>query len=721
MRSRSQIKRRLSTPSGIESVQNLLAVHPDLSRSAFANLVCRTFGFLDPKGREQRTGCLAALRALADRGHFVLPDPQSRAGTRKGRGSRDVLPEVCDFPERVDAVENLSLRLVETREDRVLWQRLMSTEHPQGGGPLVGRQLRYLIWGNGALVGGLGFASSAVQLADRDRWIGWDREQQRQHLDHVVAMSRFLIRPCIRCRNLASKVLSLVLEVFPCDFHRRYGFEPWLLESFIDLDAHDGACYRAANWIMVGKTKGRGRQDRLARGGQSIKAIYMRPLVPDFRARMGLAPGAGLGPLDLSDGLDDATWAAAEFGGAPLSDERLSQRLVGIANALGAAPGQSVSQAMRGGWKEAKAFYRLLEQDEGDGSAVTLESITAPHRARTIRRMQGQRIVLCIQDGSDLSYNTLDQCTGLGPIGTNQTGAVSRGLHLHSTFAVTTSGIPLGVFCADCEAPTPAAHDDRAAHEIPIEEKKTFVWIKHHRALRDMASVMPNTRLINVCDREADIFEFFAEQRNNPRVDLLVRAKHDRILAASESKLFQTISSAPVQADCTVQVPRQSARTKKSGTKARAKRASRTARLIIRFHEVQLKPPSTSQEIEPVTVTVIHAKEQHPPQGEPAVEWFLLTTIHVASADDAVQCLRWYCLRWRIEDWHRVLKSGCRIESYTFRTAERLRRAIAIHLVIAWRIMLMTLLGRATPQLPMEILFSPTEVRVLRAFAKKGV
>jgi len=101
------------------------------------------------------------------------------------------------------------------------------------------------------------------------------------------------------------------------------------------------------------------------------------------------------------------------------------------------------------------------------------------------------------------------------------------------------------------------------------------------------------------------------------------------------------------------------------------------------------------------------------------VEWFLLTTMEIGSAEDAERCLRWYCLRWRIEDWHRVLKSGCRIEDLAHESAERLRRAIAINLVIAWRIMLMTLLGRETPELPAEVLFSDIELRTLKAYAKK--
>ena len=144
------------------------------------------------------------------------------------------------------------------------------------------------------------------------------------------------------------------------------------------------------------------------------------------------------------------------------------------------------------------------------------------------------------------------------------------------------------------------------------------------------------------------------------------------------------------------------------------------ADLAVRTMRVELSAPKYYKDKEAVSLWVIHAQEQSPPPNTEAIEWFLLTTIEMASPEAAVECLQWYCLRWRIEDWHRVLKSGCRIEEIAHKTAERLKRAIAINLVIAWRIMLMTLLGREAAQLPAEVLFTDTELKVLGAYAKKN-
>jgi hypothetical protein len=234
----------------------------------------------------------------------------------------------------------------------------------------------------------------------------------------------------------------------------------------------------------------------------------------------------------------------------------------------------------------------------------------------------------------------------------------------------------------------------------PIEEKKTFCWIEGVHDCAQLKNQMPNTDVICVMDREADFFELFDEHRDNcSNVDLLVRAQHDRKITG-EDKLFDTARQSPVQAQLRIKVPRQSARPKKSKQKVRPKRPARNAEVCLRFVPIQINPPWHHKRKEPISVWVIHVREEAPPVGTDPVEWFLLTTIDIKTCEDALNCVKWYCLRWRIEDWHRVLKSGCQVEQIGHKTADRLRRAIAIKLVIAWRIMLMTLLGRANDPPP---------------------
>lgn len=718
MEGQHQIKRTLSQPIVLDQIVGLLDAEGLETRTDLAGRLCQEFGFYDPRGEPQLSSCLKALRELEEDGHFLLPSPSWTVVRGGPRGLAQCVAPPRSVPAEVNQVEGLELILVQTEEQRRIWNQMMMDEHPRGAGPLVGRQLRYLLGSAHGWLGGLGFAAAALQLSDRDEWIGWSVEQRRALLHMVVGLSRFLIRPCVVCRNLGSWVLGLGMRVLPVDFEQNYGYRPCLVESFVDPQEHSGTTYRAANWVRIGQTQGRGRQDREREAPETIKDIYVYPLVKDFRTKLGLSPRETPGPLGPAEGLEGDTWAQQEFGGAPLGDVRLSKRLVEIAEAKAEKPSQSFPGAASGRWAEVKGYYRLI--DKPDNSAVTLSNILTPHRTCTIQRMKGQATVLCIQDGTDLDYNNLAECEGLGVIGSNQTGAKSRGLHLHSTLAVACDGLPLGVLRAECLALEPRdPQETREASAIPIEEKETFSWIESLRDLTSLAGEMPQTRIISICDREADFFELFDEQRQHPRVELLVRAKHNRNIIDSPLKLFNTLRQVPIQTRVRVLIPRQSARPKRSKQKARPMRPGRTAELAVHYQRVELRPPDYHKDKEPIALWAIHAVEEAPPDQTDAVEWFLFTTLELTSPDQAIECLRWYCLRWRIEDWHRVLKSGCRIEDLANETAERLRRAIGINLVIAWRIMLMTLMGRETPELPADVLFSDIEVEVLQAYARR--
>jgi len=718
METQSQIKRKLSQPEAIAHIRKVLGAFDSMKITKLADELCEQFGFYNPLGERQRAGCLKALRELEQAGSITLPQAPRKIKKRSPRRLAEPLPEPQAVPREIGELRGLELLLVETEVHMRIWNEMMINDHPRGAGLLVGRQIRYLVQSEYGWLGGFAFSSAALHLHDRDEWIGWDLESRRANLHQVVNMSRFLIRSSVSCQNLASHLLGMATRKLPQDFEARYGYRPLLLESFVDINNFTGTCYRAANWLWIGKTKGRGRQDRLKEKAETIKDIYVYPLVKDFRQRIGLAESSGLGAIDITSCVDGQNWAEKEFGGAPLGDSRLSRRLVEIGTGKAEKPGFSYAGVVGGDRAKTKAYYRLIEAP--DDSAINITNILRPHREQTIRRMKGQSVVLCIQDGSDLNFNNLSQCEGLGVIGNNQTGAKSMGLHLHSMIAITPDGIPLGVLKAECSAPKTKDKDDkRRTREIPIEEKKTFCWIERMRDCMQLKTQMPHTRLINVLDREADFFELFDDQRCNcSKVDLLVRAQHNRS-TTGENTLFETARQSPIQAQVNVKIPRQSARPKKSKQKARRKRPARTAKASVRYVQIELNPPSYMKDKEPISVWVVHVREDKPPAGTEALEWFLLTTIEIKTVDRALDCVKWYCLRWRIEDWHRVLKTGCRIEDMAHKTADRLRRAIAINLVIAWRIMLMTLMGREVPALPAEVLFSDLEIEVLKAYAKK--
>jgi hypothetical protein len=715
MRLQSQIKRRLSEPRSLARVHALMREAPEAHRTALADRVCADLGFIDARGRPQRAGCLKALRALERDGQIALAPARTTPGPRRTRRLGHPVTSPQAVPAEVSQLIGLELVAVEDDAHRAIWNELMVREHPRGVGALVGCQLRYLIGSAHGWLGAMGFAAAALQLAPRDRWIGWDGALRGQHLHRVVGLNRFLIRPGVECRNLASHVLGRVLRRLGADFEARYGYRPYLVETFVERPGYSGVSLRASNWHYLGESSGRGRQDRGHAANETTKAIYLYELEADWRVRLGVgpAPSPSEGPLAPGEGLDGEHWAEHEFGGAPLGDQRRSRRLVDSAKRQAEQPMRAFTAVAKEDWPAVKGYYRLIDQPAD--SEVTPQNILRPHRARTVRRMQAQPTVLCIQDGTDVNFTTHPHTTGLGVIGRNQTGAQSRGLHLHSTLAVTTDGLPLGVLRTQFDAPEPKDQAPASA-----EEKKSFRWIESLRDCATLAEALPKTRVISLADREADFYELFAEQQRTPNVALVVRAKHDRRLPEDQGRLFAAVRATEPGGKVALEVTRHSVRAKSSKRQARIGRRARTAQLVLRYRRVELaRDPKARQDAqEKLPVTIVHAVESAPPSGEKPTEWFVLTTLPVDCAEQAAEILRWYSLRWRIEDWHRVLKSGCHIDELGHHSAERLERAIAIRMVIAWRVMLMTLLGREVPDLPPDILFSDLEIRVIGDFAQ---
>ena len=688
-----------------------------------ADQVCEAFDFRDGRGRLQRASCCAALTDLEAAGHVLLPRcRRSGGGARRAPRvlAHPVAPAV-DVPDTVGALRDLTLVLVETDAQRRVWNTLMAHEHPRGAGPFVGPQLRYLVDSAHGWLGGVGFASCALRLAARDAWIGWDDVGRRTHLHRVLGLCRLLVRPGIGCRNLASHLLGRAARAVGDDCERLHGYRPWLLETFVDETEQSGASVRAANWIRVGETCGRGRGDRTHAAAETRKAVYMYALEPAWRARLA-APAAGIAPLAAGDGLDAASWAGHEFGGARLGDARLSARLVHSAQQMAESPMRAITGAANGARALVKGHYRLIDQPAD--SAVTVDNILAPHRERTLRRMQAHDTVLCIQDGTRLNFTRRGQTQGLGAIGSNQTGAVARGLQLHTTLAVNPDGVALGVLRAAFDAPAPANPEAQGEPSVkPREDRKSFRWVEGLRDCAQAAEPLSETRVVCVMDREADFLDLFIEHRANaPQVDLLVRAKADRVLGKEKTpdgqtvscRLFDTLRNAPARGAAQVEVPRHSARVKASKQARKDRREARVADVTLRYQQVALPCPGAA----PVELWVVHVREEQPPPAAAPLEWFLLTTLRVTSAADATRILQWYARRWRIEEYFRVLKSGCKVEELQHHTAERLERAMAIKMVIGWRIQLMVQLGREVPDLPGDLLFSDGELRVLATFAR---
>jgi len=540
----------------------------------------------------------------------------------------------------------------------------------------------------------LAFGSAAFRTAARDGFIGWDDQTRRTNLHQVIGNNRFFIHQGVRVPHLASHILGKAVRLLRQDWQNKFGTKPLLVETFVDSSRFAGTSYRAANWIHAGSTTGRGRQDRNRDRLGTPKQIYLYPLHRKWRERLGGSIKTTVTPA--------GDWAEQEWGRAPLGDARLVERLVTLGRDRYAQPQASIPRTC-GSRAKTKAAYRFF-----DHKKATLQNILTPHIESTTRRIAEEKIVLAIQDSSSLNYSTHPATENLGPIGSRPDGII--GLMLHATLATNPAGTPLGIIDAQCWARKPEEYGKKAKrHSLPIEEKESNKWLKSFNAAAGIAKSCPETTVVSVGDREADIYELFSLADRTPNAPLLlVRARHDRKLAAEQGHLLEHLSQCPEAGIQEIVIPR------------RGNRPARTARLSVRHSKVTLAVPKRFGDAKPLPIWAILATEENAPEGVEPLKWVLLTTAPTENFTDACERLAWYAKRWTIEIFFRTLKSGCLIENRQLGSANRLEACLAIDMVVAWRIHHLTKLGRETPDVPCSVYFEEAEWKALVTFVTKN-
>jgi hypothetical protein len=289
-----------------------------------------------------------------------------------------------------------------------------------------------------------------------------------------------------------------------------------------------------------------------------------------------------------------------------------------------------------------------------------------------------------------------------------------QGMLAHSTLAFTPKGVPLGLVAQQVwkRSPLPQAQitakgpRHQAAPVIadePVPSPESTKWLTSLLAVNTMRKACHNTTFVSIGDREADLYDLFVAERA-AGVELVVRASQDRRVAGEASKLWATLTACPVATTRSITLPR------KKG------QPLRQAVLTILYSQMEFLPPANRKKTEglkPVVVWAVLAREESPPLGVEAVEWLLLTTCQVTTTAQAVEKLEWYTVRWGIEVWHKILKSGCHIEERQLESGPRLVRCLTVYSVIAWRILLATMLARELPQGPCSLLLEQAEWEAL--------
>ncbi|GHT60214.1 IS4 family transposase [Spirochaetia bacterium] len=391
-----------------------------------------------------------------------------------------------------------------------------------------------------------------------------------------------------------------------------------------------------------------------------------------------------------------------EFAGLDFHSIRLEKRFIRTMETLIKQPDKSIWYSSEDR-AEAKAIYRMLGNE-----AFDREEIAQAHRRATIRRMaEYGGTILAVQDTTGVNYDNHLKTEGIGYISDK-----TLGLNVHTCLAVTADGLVLGVL-DQSSYNRPEAKDDSATHDSkkirPIEEKESFRWLETLE--RSTADIPDRIKVVTVCDREGDMYEFFAKAAslNEP---LLIRIVQNR-MTVENKRILDEIQKKKCQGRVGVTIPRDS----------RNSIPEREAVLQLRYAQFAVKRPHILNPVkslpDSVTMNIIYVKEEHPPKGNKPIEWFLATTEPVTTPEEAYEKVGYYIQRWKIERFHYVLKSGCVIEKLQERSVERTTTLILMYSVIAVMILSMTYAGRLTPDLPCSMLLEKEEWELLFCVANK--
>jgi hypothetical protein len=497
----------------LSRITQTVQAEPAISRRQLSLLTCEWLDWRNPAGRLQEMSCRKAMLEMHRRGLIALPEVTKRYAfleTRQAVAPPPIATVMCTLA----ALGNVEIVPVTSGSLSKTWRGMMDAHHYLKSGPLCGAQLRYLVRSERfGWLGAFSYSACARRVECRDAWIGWTEESRTHNHILVVNNSRFLIAPMVKVPCLASHVLARCEARLADDWKTAYGYRPVLLETYVERGRFAGTCYRAANWIQVGTTGGRGRQGT----GATIKDVYVKPLDAAWQAVLCRRPDGTVQVRSVAETRPPKDWIEAELGGANLGDARLTARLLQMTGMFYAKPTANIPEAC-GSAKAVKAAYRFL-----DNETVDWQAILKPHYEATEERLRDHQVVLVAQDTTTLNYSSHPNTQGLGPIGT--ASEEIRGLLVHDTMAFTPQGTPLGLLNVQGWA-REGIGSKHERHQKPIEEKESFKWVESYRAVSAVQKRCRKSVLVVLADREADIHEVFAEQartRNGAQL-LIARA-----------------------------------------------------------------------------------------------------------------------------------------------------------------------------------------------------
>lgn len=382
-------------------------------------------------------------------------------------------------------------------------------------------------------------------------------------------------------------------------------------------------------------------------------------------------------------------WVEREVASAQMKDQRLKQRLGQLLAQLSREPERSIPGACKQ-WSEVLGAYRFF-----DNARVEAADILSGHKAATMERLADQQVILVAQDTTFLGFESSRPKEGFGTL-----KKIVREEHLlHVNVAFSAQRVNLGVLAAQMWQRTGVQSHRR---QRATKDKESQRWLDGYESACELQAHYPDKCVVSVADREGDIREWYelAQQTDaSAAAAYIVRAKQERRIQIQEDEhgyLWEWMAAQPVLERYEIAVA------------AKGGQAARTAMLHIRAGEVTLCG-RIGQGHTPLSVHAVFACEPNPPAGVAAIRWMLLTNLALDTAEQARTIIEWYRCRWEIEIFFRVIKNACQVESLRLQNAARLQNAIAVYLIIAWRLHMLTMLSRAHPDAPCDQVFSQQE------------
>lgn len=396
-----------------------------------------------------------------------------------------------------------------------------------------------------------------------------------------------------------------------------------------------------------------------------------------------------------------------EMAAAELGDSRRLERLCLLAQRLGDCPQKTIPGACRG-WAETHAAYRLFNSPK-----VTHQAILDAHRSSAVQRASKCGDLLVLQDTTELDYSSHKALSGTGPLAEE---GQRKGFFAHSRLMVAEEeAVVLGLEGSSIWAREEGRQGSGRSHKlVPIQEKESHRWLEGYHAGCALRDELGNKHRVTVVgDRESDIYELLAAQDAGGGADFLIRSCQDRALATG-GNVGESIRGAPMLGSYRFKVRAARLTPKIKGKRCEVLRSAREAVMEVRACRVRLRPPHRpgGEKLPEVEVWVVGAFEKNPPEGEIPVEWVLLSSRPAHDFAAARRLVRAYSLRWLCEEFHRVLKTGCRVEDLAFQDADALLPAVALYMVVAWRILYLRDAARALPNHNCEDFFEAVEWRL---------